>query len=120
MKKVKYHGINIELDGIYCKKCNCLHPSLEWHTDYDEYLIKKDYIESVKKSFEKHNIKFNVKDIDYGYNSLLLMKNIEFSQTKGICTICGKETSFKSLINSHYICSDECFYKDEQSSNDSD
>ena len=113
IKKKEFCGINIETDGIYCDKCNCLHPTLFWHNKYDDYLIKEDRVENLKKYLEKHNIKLSIDQLEDEFNSLFKVKKIKLSRIKGSCIMCGKKTKFKNLINSQYICSDECFYKYE-------
>lgn len=43
-------GIDIEIDGVYCPKCNDLHPTLMWHNKYNNYLNKDKWIQEYKKS----------------------------------------------------------------------
>ena len=33
--------IKIEIDGIWCKKCQELHPTLFWHEKYNDYELNR-------------------------------------------------------------------------------
>ena len=26
--------VNVEIDGVFCKKCNEMHPSMYWHEEF--------------------------------------------------------------------------------------
>lgn len=79
-----------------------------------EYLDKKEFIVNYKKSLVRFEIHQPEKFIIQEYNSRLNASNIELTQIKGKCIICGKETSFKNIMTAHYICSNECKSKDNK------
>lgn len=98
--------INCVLDGIWCPKCKTLHPTLYWHNKYNNYLLnRKEQFEEIKK--QRPQLLKDAKYID-----TLPSKNLEEEKIEGNCIICNSKTFFKSTLTNHYICSDECKYKD--------
>lgn len=99
--------INIEIDGIWCKKCQELHPTLFWHEKYNDYELnrKEKWKEMMKKHFPNENVE---------YKDTLPIKNLEECKEQGSCIICNTLTYFKHTITNHYVCSDECKYKDKE------
>ena len=95
----------IDIDGIWCKKCNKLHPTLMWHDKYNNYLL--DRREQWQEAIDKH-FKNIVKDAEYIDN--LPYKNLEEKNIEGECVICKSKTFFTILNTNTYVCSDECKY----------
>lgn len=90
--------VDIIVDGIYCSKCNDMHPSLFWHEKYNDYLSNR------KKSHKKICKKFGIKT--HYLNGLNLKKC-----KSGKCVICGCMTNYKDTRTKKYICSNECKYQ---------
>ena len=98
--------INIICDGFYCKACNDFHPTLKWHEKYDEYLLdRKEQWEMNKK--KRPNLFKNAIYVDS-----LNVHELEEERIQEKCFICGNKTHFKNILTGHYVCSNECKYKD--------
>ena len=97
--------INVQIDGIWCKKCQQIHPTLFWHEKYDNYELnrKVKWLENMKKHFPNEKLE---------YKDTLYIKDLEECNNIGSCIICGTKTHFKHTTTKNYICSDECKYKD--------
>ncbi len=105
--------IDIEVDGIYCSKCNKLHPTLFWHEKYCNYLDKEKWIENHQKTIHKFlNIYDGVIDCNLAYKKELTIRNLFLSNVEGNCVICGCKTIFVNSKTNNYVCSDECKYTD--------
>ena len=98
--------INFESEGIYCSKCNDLHPTLMWHDKYDDYLMNRK--ERWEENKEKRPQLFGSAE----YTDSLAIKGLEECTSAGSCMICSTDTHFISVKTGHYVCSDECLYKD--------
>ena len=98
--------INVKLDGIYCKECNTLHPTLFWHKKYNDYELNRE--ENYHKMMIKH-----FPNIEYTYKDNLYIKNLEETKELNECVICKTLTYFKHISTNNYVCSDECKYKDK-------
>lgn len=106
--------INIELDGIYCPKCNDLHPTLNWHEKYDDYLTEDIWTESYLRALKRFSEKSSPQELHERYESNLKSLGIIISGNKEPCSICGEYTEFVNVETNHYVCSDECRYKDNE------
>ena len=80
--------ICIEPDGIWCKKCQKMHPTLFWHEKYNDYELsrKERWFESIK--------------------------GLKQEEQEGNCVICNTPTFFKTIETDNYVCCDECKYKE--------
>jgi len=101
--------IDIEIDGIYCPKCKCLHPTLFWHEKYCNYLDKEKWIENHQKTIQKfRNLYDGDIDFNLAYKQELASKNLLLSNVEGNCVICGCKTIFVHSKTDNFVCSDEC------------
>ena len=105
--------VSIEIDGIYCPKCNTLHPTLFWHEKYDEYINQSDYIHKIIKAYERFGETISNEDAYKNFTEYLLAKEIDKTKTEGRCVVCSAKTSFINKGTNHYVCSDECQYTDK-------
>ena len=98
--------ICIEPDGIWCKKCQKMHPTLFWHDKYNDYELfrKEQWIKSMKSFIE------NVNEDDY--IDSLPIKGLKEENIEGKCIICNSSTFFKTIKTNNYVCCDECKYKE--------
>lgn len=100
--------VDIKIDGIWCKKCKALHPTLMWHEKYDDYELNKDKVEEdIKKHFSNYDLKTN-------RSKILKIKELCIQEEQKPCNICGCKTFFTNMKTSHYVCSDECKYIDDE------
>lgn len=101
--------VNVVLDGIWCKKCQDLHPTLMWHEKYNDYELRNDDIEETK-------IRKRFPDYDYRTNRTksLKIKELSISIEKKPCIICKDLTYFVNTKTNNYVCSDECKYLDNK------
>lgn len=106
--------INVVIDGIYCKRCNDLHPTLYWHNKYDDYLLDR------REKWEKDKKKRPKLYGNVEYNDPLPTYGLKQEETRGPCVICGYETFFKSLETDEYVCSNECKYALEGGKSDNE
>ena len=104
--------ISIEIDGIYCPKCNALHPTLFWHKKYDDYIKQSDYIDRIIKAYERFGATISEDDAYKNFVEYLLTLEIDKTKTEGKCVVCSAKTSFINKRTNHYVCSDECKYMD--------
>ena len=100
--------VNVEFDGIYCPKCNGLHPTLYWHEKYDDYLLKSHVYEAHRKTCSRFGIVFTDDECQKEYLFQLSCKKISYKKESGVCAICGCQTNFISSEKKMYVCSDEC------------
>ena len=101
--------IDIEIDGIYCSKCKCLHPTLFWHEKQSGYLDKEIWIENYQKTIYKfRNLYDDVIDFNLAYKQELIIKKLFLSDVEGNCVICGCKTKFVHSKTNNFVCSDEC------------
>ncbi len=105
---------SIEIDGIFCPKCNTLHPTLFWHEKYDDYIDETKYIEKLIKANKRFGSVVSKDDIQRDF--IRYLKTLEIDKTKisGECVICTAKTSFKNKKTNNYVCSDECRYADNE------
>lgn len=106
--------ISIEIDGIYCPKCNDLHPTLCWHDRYDDYINQSDYINRIIKACERFGVTISNDDAYKKIIEYLLALEIDKTETIGKCVVCSAKTSFINKRTNHYVCSDECKYADNE------
>lgn len=100
--------ITVVPDGIWCKECRTLHPTLFWHKKYNDYEL--DRKERWQKSVKKH---FSGVDAEYADN--LHIKELLQEDTEGKCVVCGTKTYFKHTTTGNFVCCDECKYADVNS-----
>ena len=93
--------VNVVIDGIFCNKCNVMHPTLYWHEKYNDYLPKRK---------EKHAMLAEKYGVTTHYLSALGLME---ATTEVECVICGAPTNYKSVDNNGYVCCDECRYKNK-------
>ena len=105
-------GISIEIDGIYCPKCNTFHPTLFWHKKYDYYINQSDHIDRISKSYERFGATISNEDAYNNFVEYLMALEIDKTKTEGRCVVCSAKTSFINKRTNHYVCSDECKYTD--------
>ena len=110
--------IDIILDGFYCKKCKEMHPTLFWHEKYNDYETKD--IEEFKKKIQRFGSFPNEIEYITKFKESLAIKGLEKCDELGYCYICNYETFFKSTRSGHFICSNECKYKDNNIKNSMD
>ena len=108
----KIEGVDIEIDGIYCDKCNTLHPTLFWHDKYVDYLDKEKNIKDALKIARRFHVAFTEKEAEEQYNQSLRIRDLRLSNSTGTCAVCASKTKFISTNTDHYVCSDECRYAD--------
>ena len=96
--------IDVWIDGIWCRKCRDLHPTLYWHDKYDDYLL--DRREQWEESKKKRPALYG----DAEYVDDLPVHGLKQEDVRGPCAVCGCETYFKHLQMDKYVCSDECKY----------
>ena len=104
--------ISIEIDGIYCPKCNMFHPTLFWHEKYDDYINQSDYINRIIKGYERFGATINNDDAYKNFVEYLLALGIDKNKIEGKCVVCSAKTSFINKRTNHYVCSHECKYTD--------
>lgn len=107
-------GIDIEIDGIYCPKCNTLHPTLMWHEKYDNYLNKSQWIKVHKKSLLRFQIETSDDQVIKLYTEHLSSMGLLLADHSDKCIICSSTTQFINTSSGHFICSDECKYEDNE------
>ena len=98
--------ICIEPDGIWCKKCQKMHPTLFWHEKYNDYELsrKEKWFESIKR--------FKTYITEKDYIDSLPTKGLKQEEQEGNCVICNTPTFFKTIETDNYVCCDECKYKE--------
>lgn len=98
--------VDIEIDGIWCKKCKTFHPTLMWHEKYDSYqLDDSKRINDIKKRFSEY-------DPELSRERALKIKELKIMKEQRPCIICGDNTFFVNIKTNNYVCSDECKYCD--------
>ncbi|MBQ4087660.1 MAG: hypothetical protein IJC78_05375 [Clostridia bacterium] len=105
-------GNLIEIDGIYCQKCNTLHPTLFWHEKYDDYINQSDYIDSITEAYKRFGTIISNEGAYKNFVEYLLTLEIDKIETEGKCVVCSAKTSFINKRTNHYVCSDVCKYTD--------
>lgn len=88
----KIHKVSIEIDGIYCPKCNVIHSTLMWYEKYNDYLDKDEYIKEciiVSKRFDINET--DEEQLKFYYDHLNAI-GIELSQEFNKCCICDYDT----------------------------
>lgn len=103
--------ITVEIDGVYCKRCNDMHPTLCWHEKYDELLDFKSHIETYKRASERFKISFTDAKLEELYKDKLRRRGVKIEEKPGCCSVCSCETKFINIESNAYVCSDECKYK---------
>ncbi len=105
-------GIDIEIDGVYCPKCNDLHPTLMWHKKYNVYLNKDEWIQEYKKSLLRFKLEIPDTEAIQQYEKHVNAKDIIQKDYTGECIVCSSLTNFINKKTENFVCSDECRYKD--------
>ena len=108
----EYGEIDIEIDGIYCPKCNDLHPTLFWHEQYEEYLERELWIMNHKRAVERFRMTLSAEQLAKSYDDHLRGLSLTLDKMPGECVVCATPTHFRHAVTGHYLCSDECKYKD--------
>ena len=103
--------VDIEIDGIYCSRCNTLHPTLFWHKKYKEYMNRHDYYEERKKACERFRMECSDESCEVEYQHHLALKKIKLVEQPGNCAVCGTLTNFIDVYTETYVCSDECAWE---------
>lgn len=105
-------AIMVDIDGIWCKKCQKMHPTLMWHEKYNDYEL--DRYEKWKKMIDKHFPNLKDGDVYPEFKDSLSVKGLKENNEKGVCIICKTPTYFKSLKTDEFVCCDECKYINEK------
>lgn len=69
--------VNIEIDGIYCPKCNDLHPTLSWHEKYIDYLNENQWITNHIQTVKRFRIECSEAETQTEYQSILHANGIK-------------------------------------------
>lgn len=107
-------GVDLEIDGVYCPKCNDLHPTLMWHEKYNDYLKKDKWVQEYKKSLLRFKLKISNNEAIQQYEKHVDAKDIIQKDYTGECIICSTLTHFINKKTENFVCSDECKYKDDE------
>lgn len=106
--------ISVEINGIFCPKCNTLHPTLFWHEKYDDYIAETKYIEKLINAHERFELTIGKDDAQRNFLGYLETLEIKKTKSTNKCVNCSAKTSFKNKKTNNYVCSDECKYADNQ------
>lgn len=104
--------INVEIDGVYCKKCNTMHTNLFWHDKYNELFIENIWSDQHINALKRFGIVCTKHRAKMEYSYTLCVKGIREVSKYNDCMVCGEKTRFKNILTDHFICSDECRYAD--------
>ena len=107
-------GIDIEIDGVYCPKCNDLHPTLMWHKKYNDYLNKDEWIQEYKEALLRFKLEISDTEAIERYYEHIEALDIIQKDYSGECIVCSTLTSFINKKTGNFVCSDECKYKDNE------
>ena len=104
--------IDIKLDGIYCKECNELHPTLFWHKLYDDYIkAKEECIPFFKEAAKRFGEAITDEEALELYYINMNIRGLEYSKESGKCVVCKTNTHYKLIETKNFVCSDKCKYK---------
>ncbi len=104
--------IDIVPDGVPCKKCNTMHPTLYWHKLYDDYMkIEKDYIVYIKELYKKFGEEISDDKALNNYYEHMETLNLVYCEKAGRCAVCKTNTHYKHIKTQNFVCSDKCKYK---------
>ena len=103
--------IDIEIDGIYCKKCNDLHPTLFWHDLYDDYIESEgDYICRMKNLAKIFDGGLTEDEVIKLYYKKMADKELVFCSNAEECAVCKTKTHYMHTKTKCFVCSDKCRY----------
>lgn len=111
--KVDDKGVNIEIDGIYCSKCNDFHPTLQWHEKYNDYLNKGEWAKQYKKNLLRFKQTISDAEANKQFEKHITSLNIIQKDHAEECIICSTLTNFVNIRSRNFVCSDKCKYKDD-------
>lgn len=97
--------INIEIDGVYCPRCNDLHPTLLWHERYDNYAKAEIRLAEWQRARAERSLLFG--DCDPPAVSSACFGVVE-NDRKAPCVMCGVTTCFTDEESGERVCCAEC------------
>lgn len=112
--------ISIEIDGVYCPKCNDMHPTLMWHEKYNDYISKTKHVDSIIKSCKIFGVNISLDTAYKNYAEHLNFLGIDETEIIKKCVMCSAETRFKNIKTNNYVCSNKCRYADDKKHNSSE
>lgn len=105
--------VNVEIDGIFCKKCNEMHPSMYWHEAFENYLNEEEWVQTYMRTLQRFQQAPSMERAKSEYAEMLEVHGICHLCEEGVCFVCGRETSFIDGNTIRYVCSEECKEKAE-------
>lgn len=97
--------INIEIDGVYCSRCNDLHPTLLWHERYDDYARAETRLaEWLRLRAERPWLLGDCEPPDMSSACFGVVEN----DWKAPCVMCGNATYFTDEESGERVCCAEC------------
>ncbi len=105
--------VDIKNEKYFCKKCSAYHPTHTWHDKYDESFDKSNFVKNNWEICKRFVPDIPKSKAIKNYHATLKAKNIMWHDKTGECAICGAKTHFTNTCTNHYVCSDECKYKDD-------
>ena len=104
--------ITVEIDGVYCKKCGQMHPTLLWHKKYNDYATDEVTRPKIRAAMKHFRPQITDEEVAHAIEENRKYKFYEEKITSAPCAICGEQTYFISKLTGHRTCSDECLYQD--------